>query len=431
MFKLVRLRLTCLCAGITALIMTVMSFMFLLVSERNLYQNQYQAFRNDINTITANLEQQSVITLEWLSKMEARGNYLLFLTDNGIPFLYNSLTDTDDALSKKTLLDECINAYREQFQIEPSSQEASSYSSSHLEYTFHSASADTEYFASKINLGERASSLEVFILFSTEHLKRQIYTQRLRFILIDIAAMFILTAFSWFFTGKLLHPIIENQQKQAQFIASASHELRTPLAVILSAAECCKSVQSQEQEVFLNTIHKETLRMSSLVSDMLTLSGSDSNYFSIQTEQIELDTLLLNSYEAFKPLANDKSISLTLSLPDEALPLCNADPDRISQVIAILLNNAISYTPEHGQITLSLSYYKNRFYLSVEDNGIGISDEDKKKIFDRFYRAEKSRSAKEHFGLGLSIAYEIVTAHNGSITVKDAAAGGSVFTVIL
>ncbi len=171
--------------------------------------------------------------------------------------------------------------------------------------------------------------------------------------------------------------------------------------------------------------------MSALVSDMLTLSGSDSHHFSIRLQPIELDTLFMNSYEAFEPLAKEKSISLSIHLPEHALPLCNADPERISQVISILLHNAISYTPKGGKIELSLSYQKSHFHISVRDNGIGISDDEKKRVFDRFYRAEKSRSTKEHFGLGLSIAYEIVKAHNGSILVTDTPGGGSTFTVVL
>lgn len=174
----------------------------------------------------------------------------------------------------------------------------------------------------------------------------------------------------------------------------------------------------------------EGMRVSSLVGDMLTLSQSDTNRFTIQKKPVELDTLLMNSYEAFVPLAQDKSISLSVELPEDALPPCSADPERISQVISILLHNAISYTPEHGHITLSLMIRRDKFHISVTDNGIGISDEDKKRIFDRFYRAEKSRSTKDHFGLGLSIAYEIIKAHNGSISVTDVEGGGSCFTVV-
>ncbi len=431
MFRKVHIRLTLLCAGITAVIMIIMSLCYLYVSESGLYRNQFQSFQNDIKTITTNLEQQSVISMEWLSKMEAQGSYLFYVLDGGVPFLYNQLSDTKDNSTRSLLLEECRNVYQNLDTTASSAQSDSSYVSTHVEFEFVSESADAKYYGSVISMGKYTSSLEIIVLSSLRVLEQQILEQRFHFFLIDLAAILLLTVFSWIFTGILLRPIMENHRKQTQFVASASHELRTPLAVILSAAECCKSAPPEKQDGFLKTINQEGLRMSALVNDMLTLSGSDNQRFSVRPRPIELDTLLMNSYEAFDPLARDKSITLSVSLPQKALPLCSADPERISQVLSILLHNAISYTPEHGRIELSVWHKKEHFYLSVKDNGIGISDHDKKKIFDRFYRVEKSRSTKEHFGLGLSIAYEIVKAHGGNIQVTDAEGGGSVFTIIL
>lgn len=431
MFQKVHLRLTLLCTGITAIIMIIMSFCYLYVSETGLYRNQFQAFKNDMNTISTNLEQQTVISMEWLSKMEAQGNYLFFVLDNGTPFLFNQLNDPKENSSRDLLLQESRDAYANQADLEVSTRTGVFTTISHCEYEFTSPSKETKYYGSVISMGSPDSTLEVIVLSSLLNLENQIQEQRLRFLLIDVAAVVLLGIFSWFFTGKLLKPIVENQKKQALFIASASHELRTPLSVILSAAECCKSAPPERRDGFLKTICQEGLRVSSLVSDMLTLSQSDNQRFPIRMEPTELDTLLMNSYEAFRPLAQEKSISLSIELPEGALPVCPADPERISQVISILIHNAISYTPEHGKITLSVSKHKERFHISVTDNGIGISDEDKRKIFDRFYRVEKSRSTKDHFGLGLSIAYEIVKAHGGNIQVSDAVGGGSCFTVVL
>lgn len=428
MYRKVHLRLTVLCAGITTAIIIIMSLSYLYVSEKGLYTNQYNSFKNDINTIATNLEQQSVITMEWLSKMEAQGSYTFFVLDNGIPFLYNQLTGFVDE-SRHLLLDECLDAYNSTFSV--SQTELFTYNSYHLEFRFHSSSTSKDYFGGVISLKRDSSLLEVVILSSLDALEHQIFEQRIRFLVIDITAIVLLTIFSFVFTGKLLKPILENQQKQAAFVASASHELRTPLAVILSSAECCTDASPDQQAKFLKTIKNEGLRMSSLINDMLTLSGSDNHRFSIQKEAVELDTLLMNSYEGFEPLAKEKNLTLSIKLPENTLPTCTCDPNRISQVISILLHNAISYTPKQGQIVLSLSFKKGNFHISVKDNGIGISDEDKKKIFDRFYRAEKSRSTKGHFGLGLSIAYEIVSAHRGSICVADAEKGGCIFTVIL
>jgi len=431
MYKKVHLRLTLLCAGITAALMIVMSLCYLYISETGLYTNQYNSFRNDINTIATNLEQQSVISMEWLSKMEAQGNYAFLVLDNNIPFLYNSLTENPDS-ANHTILEESLDFYRQSFDISDAPQIPSSpYMSYHTEYRFQSPSTGKFYFGSVITIEKNSSLLQIVVISPLSLMEKQISQQRIRFLFIDLGAIAIFTVFSWFFIGILLKPIQESQKRQNSFIASASHELRTPLAVILSSAECFENVDHDRQVSFLKTIRQEGHRMSRLIEDMLTLTESDNHHFSIHKKPVELDTLLLNTCEAFEALAKEKSISLSLALPDESLPFCICDPDRIRQVLSILLHNAISYTPEQGKIRVSISVKKANFFLSVSDNGIGISDEDKKKIFDRFYRAEKSRSTKGHFGLGLPIAWEIIHAHHGSITVADSKEGGSVFTVCL
>ncbi len=428
MYRKVHLRLTALCAGITTAIMIIMSLGYLYVSETALYENQYNSFKNDMNTITTNLEQQPVISMEWISKMEYQNNYTFFLLDNGIPFLYNQLNDSYESY-KNDILNECIDAYNRMFKIEQI--QSSPYSAYHSEFQFTSSSVKEDFFGSVIKCEKASSLLQIFVFTSLNGLKKQIYEQRILFALINFIAVIFLAAFSWVFTGKLLKPIMENQKKQTAFVASASHELRTPLAVILSSAECCMDASPYKQTQFLNTIKQEGLRMSSLINDMLTLSESDQHQFLVQKKPVELDTLLINSYEAFQPLAKKKDVMLFIELPEDPLPVCLCDPDRLKQVFSILIHNAISYTPEKGKISLSLAYKKSNFYISVADNGIGIPDEDKSKIFDRFYRAERSRSTKGHFGLGLSIAYEIINKHGGIITVEDAKGGGTIFTIVL
>lgn len=433
MFRKVHLYLTALCAGITTAILIVMSLLYLYLSEKELYENQFRSFQNDINTIATSLEQQSVISMEWLSKMEARGGYTFYALDNGIPFLYNRLTNLSESSEIRSLLDECLEVYESDYEIGFREETgADSYNTCHhVEFPFNPSGKKHEFHISVIELQRGSSSLQLLVLSPLDFLRKQITRQRLRFLLIDIAAVLLLSLFSFFFTGKLLQPVIESRKKQTDFVAAASHELRTPLAVILSAAECCRDADAEKQSRFLDTIRQEGDILTSLVNDMLTLSASDSQRFTCRPAPVELDTLLINTYEAFEPIATEKKLSLSITLPEEPLPLCTADADRIVQLLSILLHNAVSYTPEGGRIDLALSHKKNRFYLTVSDTGIGIPPEDRKKIFDRFYRAEKSRSAKGHFGLGLSIAAEIVRLHHGTISVADRPGGGSVFTVIL
>lgn len=437
MFRKAHLLFTILCAGSTSAITIIMSLLYLHVAENSLYDNQFRSFQNDISTIAAGLEQSTTVSIQWLARLEAQNGYNIYVVDNGTAFLYNNLPGFNDQIGQRIdsqqLLAEALNAYESMFMIDNLTPQGTAYTGIwHTEYEF--ASAGDTYYASLIDIERNNTLSQIIILYSLTDLRTSITDQRILFTLIDLAAVMALIAFSWFFTGRLLKPLQENQEKQMQFVAAASHELRTPLSVILASSECCETADPEEQRGFFQTIRKEGRRMNHLIDDMLTLAHSGMNRFLIEHGTVELDTLCLNAYEAFEPLCRQKEIDLLLTLPEAPILRCRCDSDRIAQVLSILLHNAVSYTPEGGQIELKLTYCKERrtsYEITVTDTGVGILEEDKKHIFDRFYRAEKSRSTKGHFGLGLAIAYEIVTAHHGKITVQDNPAGGSIFTVKL
>lgn len=439
MFRKAHFLFTILCAGSTTAIMIFMSLLYLQVSEHNLHDNHFSSFQKDISTIASGLEQSTYVSIQWLSGLEARNSYLIYVIDNERPFLYNTLKGTPafrpDDLSGQSLLDESLATFHARFEVETVLPAGKQYFGvSHFEYEFTSAATRSSYYGSVIDIERNQTHSQIVILSPLTRLQEQISHQRLLFLLLDIVAAFVFTAFSWFFTGRLLRPLQLNHENQMQFIASASHELRTPLSVILATNECCTTAAPEEQAGFFRTIRKEGKRMNSLINDMLTLAHSDMNRFLIEKKDVELDTLCTNAYEAFEPLCRQKHLSLSLTLPEVPLPRCSCDPERIAQVLAILLHNAVSYTPEGGRVCLSLTHSRERrsiYEIAVSDTGIGINDADKKQIFNRFYRAEKSRSAKGHFGLGLSIAYEIVTAHRGKLTVQDNLPCGSVFVVRL
>lgn len=427
--------------------MIFMSLLYLQVSENSLYKNHFASFRNDISTIASSLEQSTYISMQWLAGLEARNAYLIFVIDNDKPFLYNTLktgasgtkgsndTGSSNDLSGQYLLSESLQAYDMMFESETVISYSSNYFGIHHdEYEFTSPSTGEHYYSSLIDIERGQTHSRILILNPLAGLQAQITHQRLLFLLLDLLAALAFSVFSWFFTGRLLKPLQQNHENQMQFIASASHELRTPLSAILATNECCITATPQEQAGFFQTIRKEGRRMNTLIDDLLTLAHSDSGRFLIEKKEVELDTLCTNAYEAFEPLCRQKKLTLSLTLPDVPLPRLSCDPDRIAQVLSILLHNAVSYTPENGFVTLSLTCRqdrKNLFEITVSDTGVGIPDSDKKRIFSRFYRAEKSRSTKGHFGLGLSIAYEIISAHHGRISVQDNLPCGSVFVVRL
>lgn len=427
--------------------MIFMSLLYLQVSENSLYKNHFASFRNDISTIASSLEQSTYISIQWLAGLEARNAYLIFVIDNDKPFLYNTLktgasgtkgsndTGSSNDLSGQYLLSESLQAYDMMFESETVISYSSNYFGIHHdEYEFTSPSTGEHYYSSLIDIERGQTHSRILILNPLAGLQAQITHQRLLFLLLDLLAALAFSVFSWFFTGRLLKPLQQNHENQMQFIASASHELRTPLSAILATNECCITATPQEQAGFFQTIRKEGRRMNTLIDDLLTLAHSDSGRFLIEKKEVELDTLCTNAYEAFEPLCRQKKLTLSLTLPDVPLPRLSCDPDRIAQVLSILLHNAVSYTPENGFVSLSLTCRqdrKNLFEITVSDTGVGIPDSDKKRIFSRFYRAEKSRSTKGHFGLGLSIAYEIISAHHGRISVQDNLPCGSVFVVRL
>lgn len=357
--------------------------------------------------------------------MEGSGKYLIHISDNGVPFLFNE-RETEE---EKLLFQEAWETW------ESSSVEIAPTAFSeiyHTEFLFSpKGSRGKDYYACAAVAEKNSGSLQVMILSPLDTLNAQIRRQRFLFFALDILAVLALSFFAWHFTRRILKPLEENQKKQAQFIASASHELRTPLAVILSCASASQKADGTQRTHFLEAMQSEGMRMSKLIDDMLLLTSADNKGWSIKMSSVEPDTLLLNLYEAFQPIAAEKNIALSITLPEENTPTLTGDKERITQVLSILLHNALSYTPAGGSVRLILTCHGKNILFSVEDNGPGIPDTEKERIFERFYRSDKSRSKKGHFGLGLCIAAEIIHAHRGKISVKDTPGGGSTFIVAL
>lgn len=418
LFRKVHIKLTLLFSGITIAILIVMSICYLYISEINLYKNEFLSFKNSINTFLTNLEQQTVITHEWLISTEYNNGFLIELRDNGEEFLFNNRILNPE---KKELFEAARQSATEQSVYDKSINQ--------LEYSF--PYNEHTYYAGYGAIKKGNAVLEYWVVLNIFRLERQITSQRLLFLGINIVASFAIFLFAFYFTKRLLSPIKESQKVQNQFIASSSHELRTPLAVILSCANASKKANIDDKNTFLSTIESEALRMSRLVNDMLLLAKTDNHTFNIETSLCEPDTLLLNSYEAFELLANEKHIKLEIHLPEDIVNPCKMDKERIAQVLAILIQNALNYTSGKGLITLSLTSTDKFIRYSIIDNGIGIPDDHKKEIFTRFYRVSQARSDEKHFGLGLSIAYEIIQAHKGNISVMDTPGGGSTFLIEL
>lgn len=237
--------------------------------------------------------------------------------------------------------------------------------------------------------------------------------------------------------GKAMVPIKQAFSRQREFVADASHELRTPLSIIQTSVEAVQSDNDQKLSTFssqvLDDMKSEIRRMTRLVTDLLTLARADAGATNIIKEKIDLVAMAEPLIRSVQPLAVAKEINLEMT-GDEALPIM-ADRERISQLLLILVDNAIKYTPAGGTVEVSLTRTttpKAAVTIGVHDTGEGIPENEQKLIFERFYRIDKVRSREEGgTGLGLSIAKWIVDVHGGKIKVESTPGKGSSFIVSL
>ena len=230
------------------------------------------------------------------------------------------------------------------------------------------------------------------------------------------------------FNGTLerLEHIFASQQR---FLADVSHELRTPLTVIKGNVDLMRRMKELDEES-LDTIEDEADRLTRLVGNLLLEAQAESGKLPLYFAPIELDTLLLEVFKEMRVLARDRVV---IKLTEIDQITVNGDRDRLKQVLINLVSNAIKYTPKGGDVYLSLGKVGENARLIVRDTGQGIASEDLPHIFERFFRAEKSRtrSKTSGFGLGLSIAYWIIDHHGGRIEVDSAENKGATFCIYL
>ncbi|HEY5716268.1 MAG TPA: ATP-binding protein [Psychromonas sp.] len=224
------------------------------------------------------------------------------------------------------------------------------------------------------------------------------------------------------------------ERVRRDFVANASHELKTPLTVILGLTETIldgKDMQESVRTRFMGRIQTETQRLSSLVTDLMSISRLEANKNGLVYEAVDLTASIKIALANVVNICQEKKIAISSQLPKREI-LINGDRQEINQLIDNLLGNAIKYTPSSGNVNISLKELDEQAQIIVKDTGIGISLAHQQRIFERFYRVDKARSRDlGGTGLGLSIVKNIVENHNGSITVNSIEEHGSTFTVLL
>lgn len=425
MFRKLHLQLTALCVAITGLVLAVLSSICLFISESGIRRQEYASFLSDLDSLYQNLEQQLTLSHTWIRQTEHNYQIVLRLSDNGVPLFFQSLSEpkSPQGASRTSSQDASQDSSRGSSQNTPQKSSSASVSvpeelwqaaedtardlhgidlqnpgslgvlTRHAEFPLSYAHRDYNASVALIPRGA-GNYIGAIILQPLSRTDERIFRQRAAFVLADLAALALLAIFYWNFTARMIRPLWESRKRQVQFVASASHELRSPLAVILSNVAAVRSGAMPGDEQFLNVIDSEGKRMSRLITDMLQLVSADSRAWSIRPSRVEMDTLLLQIFENYEFVASAHGLRWEIVLPDDPVPPCICDEERIRQLISILVDNAFSYTPAGGHVVLTLSC---RPFEGSPRNRRTLRRGQLSPAHSAYPRAKHSRSGKEEF----------------------------------
>ncbi len=233
----------------------------------------------------------------------------------------------------------------------------------------------------------------------------------------------------------VMHDITELRRAdlmRRDFVANVSHELRTPLTAIKGYAEALLDDpdDADAREKFLDIIHRHATRMERLVKDLLRLARLDAGQETLEVVPTDVEGLLRGIANDFEPIAAEKQQTVEVVVADAAARLMT-DAAKLHDIARNLIENAVNYTPDGGVIDVRGEILNGRFQLTVADTGHGIEPDDLGRVFERFYRVDKSRARPGGTGLGLSIVKHLVHVLDGEVTASNRRGGGALFTVTL
>lgn len=307
--------------------------------------------------------------------------------------------------------------------VDMTRQEALTYAKQVLESGKKQGTDDTfQYMAADKDYGK-------IVVFAEKSIEMRLLSQLIRVSVIVLAVSVpVLLLFAFLLSRWAIRPVQSAFDKQRRFISDASHELKTPLTIILANADILGS--AHPDNVQLSYIRGQGLRMKQLIHDLLELARLDESSDEIHALPFDISRMVENTVLEFESLAFEAGRTLTFTIAPDIT--CSGEEPKLKQLVTILLDNAIKHSDERGEIGVELRRDRNRILLSVTNTGGIIQEEDREKIFERFYRSDDSRSRQTGgYGLGLAIAKSIVQAHHGRITAGTRPDGRIEFLVVL
>ena len=265
------------------------------------------------------------------------------------------------------------------------------------------------------------------IIINNESINKSLIISLIESLILLLIGESVIYFIASFLTKRITKPAEESFAKQKDFIADASHELKTPLAVIMASSDELK--EDKKNANYVNNIKQEAEKMNNLLKSMLDLSKLESGVTKDTYKEENLSKIINKTCLTFEAVAFEDEVQITSDIEDDIKFNCNKD--EIERLISIILDNAIKHSNKKSIVKVITKKEKNNIVISITNSGDPIKVEDEEKIFERFYRADKSRNRNNNrYGLGLAIAKNIVINHNGSIKAHSDD-GKTTFTIIL
>lgn len=233
--------------------------------------------------------------------------------------------------------------------------------------------------------------------------------------------------------NEMAESLYNQDVRRREFVSNISHDLRSPLTSMRGFLQAILdgTIPEEKRERYLQIVLDESDRLANLANNILDINKLEEADNALQLSVFDLNELIKKTALSFEARVNEKNIKLNVTVCQDKT-FVNADYDKIQRVIYNLLDNAVKFTPENGQIDISTDIKEKRVFISVKDNGKGVTEEERKRLFDRFYKADTSRGLdKKGSGLGLSIVKAFVKAHKSNITIESAVGKGCKFTFYL
>ena len=270
------------------------------------------------------------------------------------------------------------------------------------------------------------ASTTIYFLDSEKELElmQSLFLSTICIALCSLVIIFILV---FLFSKKAITPFVRNMEMQKQFITDASHELKTPLTAIITSADVLS--MEDENNKWLQNIQLQSKRMTKLIRELITLSRLDEERPSPDITKFILTEAVWEISEPFASLAKAKGKQYIQQIEENLI--VNGDRNAIQQMLSILLDNALKYSEEHGSVHLDVHKKHKKIEIVVSNSCLPDKMPDLDRIFDRFYRAEQSRTTRDSYGIGLSIAQSIVQNHGGSIKATSKDGKSVTFTILL